>query len=126
MLLQVNIRSFKDAPKPEPIASPSGRLCSASPIPTAMPVFSKLAFFVFSLFCTIISHIIITKIPNITPVMTVLNSAIFSASGIRSKHTIDIINPDANDNIKLKVLFDVLLNFKPIIPPQSRSKCSKK
>lgn len=65
-------------------------------------------------------------IPSITPVITVPNSAIFSASGIKSKHTIDIIKPDANERMKLKVLFDVLLNFKPIIPPQGCSKCSKK
>ena len=38
-------------------------------------------------------------------------------SGIKSKHTIESISPDANDNIKLKNLFDVLLNDTPIIPP---------
>lgn len=107
------------------ILSPSGRLCSASPIPTAIPVFNKLFCFILSLFCTTISHAIIIIIPKITPIITTLNSDIFSASGIKSKHTIDIISPDANESIKLNTLLDVWLNFSPIIPPYSSSKCAK-
>ena len=34
------------------------------------------------------------------------------------KHIIDIISPDANDNIKLKNLFDFLFIITPIIPPK--------
>ena len=48
------------------------------------------------------------------------------ASGIRLKQIIDIIRPDAKDSIKLKTFFDVELNFTPIIPPNRRSKGSKK
>ena len=40
-----------------------------------------------------------------------------NASGIKSKHIIAVIKPDANDNMKLKNLFDVFLNVTPIIPP---------
>lgn len=108
------------------ILSPSGRLCSASPIPTAIPVFSKLLCLDFSLFCTRISHITITIIPKIIPDITTPNSDMLSASGIRSKHTIDIINPDANERMKLKNLFETFLNFIPIIPPKSCAKSSKK
>ena len=39
------------------------------------------------------------------------------ASGIKSKHTIEIISPDANAKTKLKNFFDVFLKVTPIIPP---------
>ena len=39
------------------------------------------------------------------------------ASGIKSKHITDIIRPDANDNIKLKNLFEFFLITIPSIPP---------
>lgn len=107
------------------MASPSGKLCNARPIPTAMPVFNKLFPFLLSLFCTIISHIIIVTIPKIMPVITVSNSAICSASGIKSKHTIPIINPEAREIIKLNTFFDTDLNFSPISPPYCSSKCPK-
>ena len=89
----------------------------------AIPVFNKLFFpnlffFRLNLLCTMMSHIIITIIPSTTPVITLLNSDIPNASGIKSKQIIDIISPDANDNMKLKNLFDELLNFTPIIPPK--------
>lgn len=42
---------------------------------------------------------------------------ISSASGTRSKHTIDIISPDAISNMKLRNLLLVFLNVTPIIPP---------
>ena len=40
-----------------------------------------------------------------------------NASGIKSKHTIEIISPDANAKTKLKNFFDVFLKVTPIIPP---------
>lgn len=110
-------RSFSEASKPEPMARPSGRLCRAKPMPTAKPVFNRLFFFLVNLLWTSMSQIIMTIIPMVIPVITMLNSDIFSASGIKSKHTIDIINPDANERIKLRNFFDVFLNFIPIIPP---------
>ena len=42
---------------------------------------------------------------------------ISNASGTKSKHTIEIIRPDANDKMKLKNLFDVFLKATPISPP---------
>lgn len=125
LLLLVSSRSFSEASKPEPMANPSGRLCSARPIPTANPVFNRLFRFLVSFFWTIMSQIIITIMPSVMPVMQVANSDIFSASGIRSKHTMDIISPDANERIKLRNFFDVFLNFTPIIPPQSCAKCAE-
>lgn len=122
----MNIRSFNDASNPEPIARPSGKLCSVNPIPTAIPVFSNVFFFDGILFLTIISQIIITNIPSVIPVITVPKSETSIASGISSKHTIDIISPDANDNIKLNTFFDVFLNLIPIIPPKRCAKCPKK
>lgn len=56
-------------------------------------------------------------IPNMIPINTFIILAICIASGIRSKQIIASIKPEANDNIKLKNLFDVLLNVTPIIPP---------
>lgn len=109
-----------DAPNPEPIANPSGKLCSANPILTIIPVFNKL-FVLFLLllnfFSTNMSHISITIIPAIIPIITFIILAISIASGIRSKHTIASINPDANANIKLRNFFDVFLKQIPIIPP---------
>ena len=105
---------------------PSGRLCSASPIPTAIPVFNKLLFFDFSLFCTKISHITITIIPKVIPDIMTPNPDILRASGIKSKHTIDIIKPDANERMKLKNLFETFFNLRPIIPPKCCAKGSKK
>lgn len=115
--------NFIDASKPEPIANPSGKLCIASPILTIIPVFnnelSLLWNFSFeSIFLpTIELHNIIITIPIIVPNITLDILLISNASGIRSKHITAIINPDANDNIKLNNLFDAPLNFIPIIPP---------
>lgn len=67
---------------------------------------------------TSISHIIIITIPTIIPKITIGRLAISKASGINSKQIIAVIRPDANDNIKLKNLFEVLFNFTPIIPPR--------
>ena len=125
LLLLVSNRSFREASKPEPMARPSGRLCRANPIPTARPVFSRLFCFFVSFFWTIMSQIIITIMPRVMPVMTVLNSDMFNASGIRSKHTMDIIKPDAKDRMKLRNFFDVFLNFTPIIPPQCCAECAE-
>ena len=36
-----------DAPNPEPIASPSGKLCRANPILTIIPVFNSVLLFLF-------------------------------------------------------------------------------
>ena len=55
--------------------------------------------------------------PKSIPITALGMDEIFSASGIRSKLNIAVINPDAKDNIKLKNLFDGFLNFIPIIPP---------
>lgn len=63
------------------------------------------------------SHTIIIIIPNIIPIIILDKFDISSASGIKSKHIIEVIRPDASDNIKLKNLFDVFLNVIPIIPP---------
>lgn len=40
-----------------------------------------------------------------------------SASGTRSKHTIAIIRPAANSNMKLRKRFEVFLKVTPIMPP---------
>ena len=36
--------SVNDAPKPEPIANPSGKLCIANPMLTIIPVFKRFSF----------------------------------------------------------------------------------
>ena len=59
------------------------------------------------------------------PVIAIPNSDIFSASGIKSKHIIDIISPDAKDNMKLRNLLDVIFNLTPIIPPKVVPKVPK-
>ena len=103
------------------IASPSGKLCIARPMLTIIPVFNRLLFvyclFVLNFFSTSISHIIITITPTIIPINIFIIVLISNASGIKSKHIIAVIKPDANDNIKLKNLFEVFLNVTPIIPP---------
>ena len=71
----------------------------------------------FEIFCIIKSQNIIVAIPNIMPKKTVGILVSSKASGSKSKHTIAIISPDANDKIKLKNFLDGLLNFIPIIPP---------
>ena len=110
-----------DAPNPDPIANPSGKLCNANPILTIIPVFSKLLFsfcaFSLNLFCTRLSQTIIVTTPNIIPKITFVILDISIASGIKSKQTIASINPEANANMKLKNLFDVFLKHTPIIPP---------
>ena len=63
------------------------------------------------------SQPIIQATPKITPI-TVLDILVITIlSGIKSKHTIESISPDANDNIKLKNLLDVFFIDTPIIPP---------
>lgn len=62
-----------DAPNPEPIAKPSGKLWSAKPILTIIPVFNRVFLFDFNLkfwlnfLSTKISQKIIIPIPNIIP-----------------------------------------------------------
>ena len=51
------------------------------------------------------------------PINTCKISLIPRASGIKSKHIIAIIKPDAQDNIKLKNLLEFLFKNIPIIPP---------
>ena len=103
--------------------SPSGKLCSASPILTIIPVFNNvfdvLTFFILVLnfFWTSTSHAIIPITPSKIPSIIKGIPDISSASGTRSKHTIDIINPDASDKMKLKNLLLVVLKVTPIIPP---------
>ena len=60
-----------------------------------------------------LSLIIPINTPNTIPYILLIPSA----SGIKSKHIIDIINPDANDNIKLKNLLEFFLIIIPSIPP---------
>ena len=66
---------------------------------------------------TITSQNIIAIIPKIIPIIVCVILLISNASGIKSKHITDIINPAANDKIKLKNLFDVFFIVHPIIPP---------
>ena len=73
--------------------------------------------FFLNFLSTRISQIAIPTIPARIPSKTEEIPAISIASGIKSKHTMDIINPDANERIKLRNFFDVFLNFIPIIPP---------
>ena len=60
---------------------------------------------------------IIAIIPKITPIITSNMLLISKASGIKSKHMTASISPDAKANIKLKNLFEFLLENIPIIPP---------
>ena len=69
------------------------------------------------MFFTIMSHSIITATPSDIPSITVCIFDISIASGIRLKHTIDSISPDANDSIKLINLFEFRFNIIPISPP---------
>ena len=55
--------------------------------------------------------------PNIIPIMTFVILLIPRASGINSKHIIDVINPDAKANMKLRNLFEFLFSTTPSIPP---------
>ena len=101
--------NFNDAPNPDPIANPSGKLCIANPILTTIPVFNKLLPFIFLLlnfFSTKISQKIIIIIPAIIPKIVVGILLIFVASGTNSKQTTAIIKPDANESIKLKILLE--------------------
>ena len=123
------IPNLVEASKPEPIASPSGKLCIASPILTIIPVFNKLlalnSLFWLNFLLTNKSQNIIAIIPKIIPIITVIIFAIPNASGTKSKHIIDIIKPDAKDSIKLKNLFDTFLKKHPIIPPKVVPKVPK-
>ena len=55
--------------------------------------------------------------PNNTPIIVFDMLVISILSGIKSKHTIESIKPDANDKTKLKNLLEVFLKDTPIIPP---------
>ena len=57
-------------------------------------------------------------IPSIIPIITFIIVDICKASGIKSKLSIAVISPDAKDNMKLRNLFEVFLNFNPIMPPR--------
>lgn len=115
--------NVSDAPNPDPIAKPSGKLCIASPILVIIPVLNNSLF--VSIFELSILNFLSTKIlqttihiiPRIIPIVTFNTDDIFSASGIKSKLNIAVINPEANDSMKLKNLFDGFLNLIPIIPP---------
>ena len=60
---------------------------------------------------------IIIIIPNIIPIMTFAILLIPRASGISSKHIIDVISPDAKANMKLRNLFEFFFSPTPSIPP---------
>lgn len=113
------------------MAKPSGKLWSANPILTIIPVFNKLFVFLFlttllsNFFCTNISQTIIVIIPKIIPVSTLSILAISIASGIKSKQIIASIKPEAKAKIKLKNLLEVLLKQIPIIPPMVVPKVPK-
>ena len=112
--------NFIEASNPDPIANPSGKLCSARPMLTIIPVFSNeflFLCFILNFLSTSTSQIIITIIPNTIPINTFNIPVKLNASGIKSKHTIEIISPDANASIKLKNFLDVFLTVTPIIPP---------
>ncbi len=88
-----------------------------------MPVFNKL-FLLFNIvllflnfFSTNKSQAIIHIIPKIIPNKILYILDISKASGISSKHTIDVINPDANDKIKPKNFLDCVFKNTPKIPP---------
>ena len=115
--------NFIDAPNPDPIANPSGKLCKAKPMLTTIPVFN-MAFLLFlnllnllNFLSTNKSHIIIIIIPKNIPKNTADKFVKLKASGNKSKHTIANISPDANAKIKLKNFLDVFFNFTPITPP---------
>ena len=103
--------------------SPSGKLCSASPMLTIIPVFNNVSevftFFmlVLNFFWTNTSHAIIHITPSKIPIIIKGIPDISKASGTKSKHTIDIINPEASDKIKLKNLLLLDSKVTPIIPP---------
>ena len=87
---------------------------------TIIPVFSNeflFLCFILNFLSTSTSQIIITIIPNTIPINTFNIPVKLNASGIKSKHTIEIISPDANASIKLKNFLDVFLTVTPIIPP---------
>ena len=116
--------NVREAPKPEPIANPSGKLCSAKPMLVTIPVLNKFLFVsvlelcILNFLSTITLQAIIHIIPKSIPITALGMDEIFNASGIKSKLNIAVINPDANESIKLKNLFDGFLNFIPIIPPR--------
>ena len=56
-------------------------------------------------------------IPNMMPKNEVGKLESSKASGIKSKQTMAIMSPEANDKIKLKNFLEVFLNLIPIIPP---------
>jgi len=120
-----SIRNVIDAPNPEPIANPSGKLCNAKPIPTIIPVFKSELLLLVWFFFTILSQKIITITPNITPIIVLAIPDMLKASGIKSKQIIAVISPAANCNIKLKNLFEFLFHVTPIIPPSVVPKVPK-
>lgn len=63
------------------------------------------------------SQSIIIATPNNIPAIVVCTFDISIASGIRLKHTIDNIRPDANDSMKLINLFEFCFDIIPISPP---------
>jgi len=99
----------------------SGKLCMANPIPTTIPVFNNEFIvpldFLLYLYLTKLSQKIITATPTRIAKIILKMLEISIALGINSKHIIEIINPAANSNIKLKNLFEVVLKLIPITPP---------
>ena len=95
----MNIQVLMMLQIPHRMLSPSGKLCSASPILTIIPVFSSVfSFFVLlilvlNFFLTNISHIIIHTTPNNIPNIIIGIPDISNASGTKSKHTIATISP---------------------------------
>ena len=124
--------SLIDDSNPDPMANPSGKLCIASPTLMINPVFNRFTFELSTVLIdfetklsTYISHIIITIIPNTIPIITFAKFDISKASGISSKHIIDVIRPDVNAKMKPKNLLLVFFIFTPINPPKVVPKVPK-
>lgn len=63
------------------------------------------------------SQIIIVTMPNNIPSKHKFKLEFFNDSGIKSKHIMAVIKPEANCNTKLKNFLEVDLKIAPITPP---------
>ena len=61
----------------------------------------------------------IVTTPKMVPISMIVILESLLASGNKSKQIIDSIRPDANDKIKLKILFEILFTDIPSSPPRS-------
>ena len=90
--------NVRDAPNPEPIANPSGKLCSANPILVIIPVLSNsllvsvLEFLILNFLSTATLQIIMHIIPKMIPITAFGIEDIFSGSGIHSIKSLPVFN----------------------------------